>query len=315
VAQRLVSAAEETGLDLRGVVHAAAVIDDSLLLGMSRESLQRVWAPKATGALRLHQATLDHDLDWWVGFSSVASLLGSPGQGAYACASAWLDALATQRQARGTTASSINWGPWSEVGVAQALTGTVFDPITPEEGIEALETLLASERTLTGVARLRADRALVGFPEIRELGYFTRVVEELDMAGDVGDWAGPDALRDLEPGEAQRIVADRLCARVAAVMGYRDQAALNPVQPLLELGMDSLMAVRIRNAARADFGVEPPVAMLLQGASLRDVATDLARQLGITVADDTQADGVASRAQQRAAARLQATQRRRGQRV
>ena len=315
VAQRLVSAAEETGLQLRGVVHGAAVIDDNLLVAMSRESLDRVWAPKAVGALRLHQATLDVELDWWVGFSSAASLLGSPGQLAYACASAWLDSLIAWRHAAGLPATAINWGPWSDVGVAQALTASVLDPITPAEGIEALETLLSTDRAVTGVARLRADRALVAFPEIRELGYFTRVVEELDMADDAGDWAGPDALRELEAGEAHRIVTDRLLARIAAVMGYHDSSVLDPTRPLLELGMDSLMAVRIRNTARADFGVEPPVAMLLQGATLQDVTADLIRQLGIATDDKPHADGVRDRAQQRAAARQQAAERRRGQRV
>ena len=129
----------------------------------------------------------------------MASLLGSPGQAAYASASAWLDALVAWRSASGLPAAAINWGPWSEVGVARSLVGSVLDPITPAEGIEALESLLATDRTMTGVARLRTDRALAAFPEIRGLGYFTRVVEELDMADDGGDWAGPDALRDLDP--------------------------------------------------------------------------------------------------------------------
>ncbi|MBV8180917.1 MAG: SDR family NAD(P)-dependent oxidoreductase, partial [Mycobacterium sp.] len=88
VAERLVSAAEETGLALRGVVHGAAVIDDQIVAALSRDTLQRVWAPKAAGALRLHVATAARELDWWVGFSSTSSLLGAPGQGAYAAASA-----------------------------------------------------------------------------------------------------------------------------------------------------------------------------------------------------------------------------------
>jgi phthiocerol/phenolphthiocerol synthesis type-I polyketide synthase D len=318
VAERLVAAAEETGRELRGIVHGAAVIDDSLLVKMSRQSLERVWAPKAIGALRLHEACITRALDWWVGFSSVASLLGSPGQGAYAAASAWLDGLMALRAAAGLPATGINWGPWSEVGVARSLVGSVLDPITPAEGIEALEALLATDRTVTGVARMRTDRALAAFPELRGLGYFTQVVAELDMTGDdVGDWAGVDSLRDLSPGEAHGAVTDRLRARIAAVMGYADLAVVDAAQPLTEMGMDSLMAVRIRNAARTDFGVEPPVALLLQGATLADVTADLIRQLGLADTDGAQyADGVRDRAQQRAAARQEAALRRkRGQRV
>jgi phthiocerol/phenolphthiocerol synthesis type-I polyketide synthase D len=317
VAERLVTAAEATDVELRGIVHSAAVIDDSLLVAMSRESLERVWAPKVTGALRLHQASAGRPLDWWLGFSSMASLLGSPGQAAYACANSWLDALVSWRRASGLPAAAINWGMWSEVGVARSLTNSAVDPITPTEGIEGLEALLATDRAHTGFARLRPDRALAAFPEIRRLGYFTQVVAELDIAGDGGDWAGPEALRDLDPVEAERILTDRLCSRVAAVMGHADPSAVDPTVPLIELGMDSLMAVRIRHTARADFGVEPPVTLLLQGASLRDITADLIGQLGLAGHATTEhADAVRDRADQRAAARRVAAMRpKRGQRV
>ncbi|KZS73299.1 polyketide synthase [Mycobacterium kansasii] len=316
VAERLIEAAGQAGAELRGVVHAAAVIEDSLVFSMSRDTLERVWAPKAAGALRMHHATEGCQLDWWLGFSSVASLLGSPGQAAYACASAWLDALVTWRRASGLPAAVINWGPWSEVGVAQALVGSVLDTITPAEGIEALDSLLAAGRARTGVARLRADRALIAFPEIRGISYFTRVVDELDSAGDLGDWAGPDALADLDAAEAARVVTERMRARIAAVMGYADRSAVDPAVPLTELGLDSLMAVRIRNGARADFGVEPPVALILQGASLHDLTVDLMRQLGLSGPDQTLENQksmatVRDRAQQRAAARHGAAARRR----
>lgn len=316
VAESLVKAAAQTGRDVRGVVHAAAVIEDGLVYSMSKQSLERVWAPKAAGALRMHHATTSLELDWWLGFSSVASLLGAPGQAAYACASAWLDALVAWRRAAGLPAAVINWGPWSEVGVAQALVGSALDTITPAEGIEALESLLAAGRSRTGVARLRPDRTLTVFPEIRSMGYFARVVEELDAAGDGEDWDGPRALQDLDPTEVHRIVTERLCTRVAAVMGYADRRAIDANVPLTELGLDSLMAVRIRNTARADFGVEPPVALILQGASLQDLTGNLIRQLGLASDQETLAnvDIVHDRARQRAAARHEAALRRnRGQ--
>ena len=317
VAQRLVTAAEETGLPLRGVLHAAAVIDDNLVATLTRESLERVWAPKAGGALRLHEVTTARQLDWWVGFSSVASLLGSPGQGAYACANAWLDALVAWRRASGLPGNAINWGQWSDVGIARSLTLGVLDPITPVEGIEALESLVGGSLARVGVARLRLDRAAAAFPEIRQLGYFAKLVEELDALSDGGEWPGPDALRELELAEAQRIVTTRLRARISAIMGFPDDAAIQPNQPLTELGMDSLMAVRIRNSVRADFGVEPSVALLLQGATLVDLTSDLVGQLGLTGHDGTErANGLRDRVQQRTAARQRAAMRRKaGQRV
>jgi phthiocerol/phenolphthiocerol synthesis type-I polyketide synthase B len=136
-----------------------------------------------------------------------------------------------------------------------------------------------------------------------------------DDAAVAEDWAGADHLRELDPIDAEHIIADRVCSRLAAIMGYADQSALSPSVPLIELGMDSLMAVRIRNATRADFGVEPPVALLLNGASTNDVTADVMCQIGVVQHGATAAaDAVRDRAKQRAAARQgAATRRKRGQ--
>jgi phthiocerol/phenolphthiocerol synthesis type-I polyketide synthase D len=180
-----------------------------------------------------------------------------------------------------------------------------------------LASLVGSDLTRVGVARLRLDRAVAAFPEIHHLGYFAGLVEELEAFSAGGDWPGPDALRELDSAEVNRIITDRLRERISAIMGYPDDSAIQANQPLIELGMDSLMAVRIRNTARGDFGVEPPVALLLQGASLHDLTSELIRQLGLNGHDiDERADGLRDRTYQRAAARQRAVKRRKaGQRV
>jgi phthiocerol/phenolphthiocerol synthesis type-I polyketide synthase D len=325
VAQRLVRAAEQTGRLLRGVVHSAAVLDDQLVSGLTRASLDAIWAPKAAGALRLHQALrenlekdreensdegADRQLDWWVGFSSMASLLGSPGQLSYACANAWLDALTQWRRTAGLPATAINWGQWADVGLARSIDFSVLDPMSPAEGIEALEAVLGGDVTKVGVARLRLDRAAEAFPEIGQLGYFANLASELEITDADDDWPGPDALRDLDPAEVDRIVTARLRRRISAVMGFSGEGAIGSDQPLTGLGMDSLMAVRMRNTVRADFGVEPPVALILQGASLADLAVDLIRQLGLAESTTERPNAVRDRVQQRAAARQQAAARR-----
>ena len=310
VAARLVSAAEQTDRPLRGVIHSAAVLDDQLVAGLTKDSLEAIWAPKAAGAVRLHQATADRELDWWAGFSSMASLLGSPGQLSYAAANAWLDALVEWRRAAGLPATAVNWGQWADVGLARDLSFSVLDPMSPAEGLEALEAVLAGNVGKVGVARLRFDRAAEAFPEIRQLGYFTNLAGEVDVEDADDDWAGPDALRDMDAGEADRAVTARLRRRISAVMGFSADGAIEIDQPLTELGMDSLMAVRMRNAVRADFGVEPPVALILQGATLADLAVDLIRQLGLAEATAERPNAVRDRAQHRAAARQQAVARR-----
>jgi phthiocerol/phenolphthiocerol synthesis type-I polyketide synthase D len=205
------------------------------------------------------------------------------------------------------------------VGIARSLTLGVLDPITPVEGIEALESLIGGGLANVGVARLRLDRAAAAFPEIRELGYFVKLVEELEALGDRGDWPGPDALRELDPADIHRVVTARLRERISAIMGYSDASAVQINRPLTELGMDSLMAVRIRNTVRGDFGAEPPVALLLQGATVADLTVELVGQLGLAgqhSAESANGNGVRERAQQRAAARQRAaTRRRTGQRA
>ena len=310
VAQRLVGAAEQTGRPLRGVIHSAAVLDDQLVSGLTRESLEAIWAPKAAGALRLHQAATGRDLDWWAGFSSMASLLGSPGQLSYACANAWVDALAQWRRAAGVPATAINWGQWADVGLARSITFSVLDPMSPAEGIEAMESILGGDVTTLGVARLRLDRAAEAFPEIGQLGYFANLAGELDVTDADDDWSGPEALRDLDADEIDRIVTARLRRRISAVMGFSGEGAIETDQPLTGMGMDSLMAVRMRNTVRADFGVEPPVALILQGATLADLAVDLIRQLGLAETTAERPNAVRDRVQQRAAARQQAAARR-----
>jgi phthiocerol/phenolphthiocerol synthesis type-I polyketide synthase D len=245
------------------------------------------------------------------------SLLGSPGQAAYACANAWLDALVAWRRAAGLPATAINWGQWADVGLARALTFSVLDPITPAEGVEALESVLAGGFSRVGVARLRLDRAAAAFPEIHQIGFFAHLVSELETDDVDEDWGGADALKEMDAAEANRVVVARLRRRISAIMGYSDDGAVDTDQPLTELGMDSLMAVRMRNTIRGDFGVEPPVALLLQGATLADLALDLIRQLGLAEDDQSERhNAVRDRAQQRAAARQRAASRRKvGQRT
>ncbi|MGB9305381.1 MAG: SDR family NAD(P)-dependent oxidoreductase, partial [Mycobacterium sp.] len=117
-AERLLTAATATGLPLRGVLHAAAVVEDATLANITDELIERDWAPKVHGAWHLHEALqnmeAEQPLDWFCSFSSAAALVGSPGQGAYAAANSWLDAFTQWRKSQGLPATSIAWGAWAE---------------------------------------------------------------------------------------------------------------------------------------------------------------------------------------------------------
>ncbi|MFD0904115.1 SDR family NAD(P)-dependent oxidoreductase [Actinomadura sediminis] len=279
-AERLVRVAQEGGVPLRGVVHGAGAIDDRLIADLGPDDLHRVWTAKVEGARRLSEATWDLDLDWLVMHSSAAALLGSPGQGAYAAANAAIDALVAYRRAHGRPGTTVNWGTWSRVGGAADLAVAVIEPISPEEGAEALEALLVHDRPAAGVLRFDPAAAVGLFPEIRNMPYFAALTEAAGEQADTGDWPGVDALGELPPAEARKAIAAQVRYRIASVLGFEPQR-LDPAVPLTDLGLDSLVAVRIKSGVEHDLGLTVPASVLLQGASVNVFEEWAAGELGL----------------------------------
>ncbi|MFI5877357.1 SDR family NAD(P)-dependent oxidoreductase [Streptomyces sp. NPDC051445] len=277
VAQRLVESAVAEGHVLRGVAHAAGVLHDRTVTDLQPSDIDTVFRPKVMGALRLEAATDDHDLDWWLSYSSAAALFGSPGQAAYAAANAWLDAMAHRRRAAGRPATAIAWGPWAEVGAAPDNPALPLEPIRLSEGLDALQALVTYGRPCTGVVHLDAQQALQAFPGLEAVPFFADVLsDEADLAG---DWVGPDGIAGLGDAAAKRVL-ERLASRAAAVMGFAPHD-LNDTVALTDLGLDSLMTVRIQNATRQDFAVELSPKLLLRGATLRDLGAAVLSELGL----------------------------------
>jgi phthiocerol/phenolphthiocerol synthesis type-I polyketide synthase D len=288
VAERLVAAAQETGRPLRGLVHGAGVTGDGLVSALTREGLERVWTAKVAGALRLNAATADKEMDWWVGFSSMATLLGLPGQLAYATGNAWLDALMTWRRASGRPATAINWGQWSAVGMSSKLTYSVLDPITPDEGIEALQNLVGGPLNRVGVGRLRLDRAVAATPEFRDLDYFDEVVSEFDTAVGVpstehrttGDDTGAPVA--AAPDWSTLSTEDRLTelqTRLQAILGRElriSPLAINLDAPFPELGLDSMMAMTVLKETKKLVGLDVSANMLFNHPTISSLAVYVA---------------------------------------
>ena len=294
VAERLVAAAGETGRPLRGVVHAAGITGDGIVAAVSEDEVARVWAPKVAGALRLHKATAGSDLDWWVGFSSMASLLGLPGQLAYTTANAWLDGLAAWRRASGLPATAIGWGQWSDVGMSRALTYSLLDPITPAEGTEALASLVGGSLTRVGVGRMRLDRAIATNPEFRELGYFERVVEDFDATTDdrpATDEPNPTAAPVLD--WSQIPAGDRageLASRIQAILAHElrmPASAVDVDRPFPELGLDSMMAMAVLKETQKSAGLDLSASMLWNHPTVSLLATYLADLLAPPQPEET----------------------------
>jgi phthiocerol/phenolphthiocerol synthesis type-I polyketide synthase D len=291
VADGLVAAAEETGQPLRGVVHAAGVTGDGLVDTLTREGLERVWAAKVAGALRLHASSADRKLDWWVGFSSMATLLGLPGQAAYTTANAWLDALVSWRHASGMPATAINWGQWADVGMSHKLTYSVLDPITPSEGTEALDALVGGDHTRVGVGRLRLDRTAAGGAEFREVRYFDKVASEFDTAlqalraDDRPAASGQEPSATSAPDWPQLSPEDRfseLMVRLQSILARelrKAPSAVNVDQPFPELGLDSMMAMTVLKETQRLVGIGLSASMFWNHPTISALSTHLVQLL------------------------------------
>ena len=272
-AARLVSAATATGLPLRGVLHAAAVVDDATLGNITEELIERDWAPKVHGAWHLHRATADQPLDWFCSFSSVAALFGSPGQGAYAAANSWLDAFTAWRRAQGLPATAIAWGAWDQIGRGAGLAqrgDTAM--ITPQEGANAFRAVLRHDRGYT------AYLPLTGAPWLTALAARSPVAEAFRSVGanaETSSAAVLAELRNLSPEEWP----DRLRRLVTDQVGLILRRAVDPDRPFAEHGLDSLGNLELRTHIETQTGVRITPKTIVTYNTARTLAGHLAEAL------------------------------------
>lgn len=281
---------------LRGVIHAAGLVDDGSLAHQSRAAFARVLAPKVLGAWHLHALTAAMPLDFFVLFSSMASLLGTAGQSNYAAANAILDALAHYRRARGLPALSINWGPWSETGMAHRL-GVVaglaevgLGAVSPTLGLQRLGQLMSQDSLAqAGVVPIDWPKFLArrGAPEVPPLF--------ADMAAEQGadQAAAPagklrqdliDQVQSLPSEQSQSLLVDYLGAVAGRVLKLdadqtRALAAAAGVRRLSELGFDSLMAIEMRGRINGELGVDVPIHVFIGGSTLAQIGELIGNQL------------------------------------
>jgi acyl transferase domain-containing protein/acyl-CoA synthetase (AMP-forming)/AMP-acid ligase II/acyl carrier protein/predicted alpha/beta-fold hydrolase len=237
---------------LRGIIHAAGVLDDGILAGLSWERFAKVLAPKIQGTWNLHQFTQDIALDFFVMFSSVAALLGSPGQGNYAAANAFLDAIAHDRKTKGLPALSINWGPLSEGMAATKRLGTTgLKPIPTEQGIEILIQLLSEKTAQIGVIDAQWEELIQKFPDLIRSPYFQEIVGQFSNHKPSSKLAIFDQLLTMPSTQREEFLTAYLQSSLAQIMQMNGKS-IAPHESLLDLGMDSLMVMEAINQLKSD---------------------------------------------------------------
>ena len=253
---------ENTMLPLGGIMHCVGVLSDGAIGNQNWERFEQVLCPKILGAWHLHRATIDRDLDMFVMFSSITGVLGNPGQTNHASANAFLDQLAAHRRTLGLAGQSIAWGAWLDIGEAEeqreritrqlAYYGTKW--ITPEQGIKALEQLVrhdVANATVTATVDA-ADWAIIAeglqthAPFVEELLVkHTAPVREREARSSSSSSDLLDRLKEASTEQRQSLLVSFVQEELKAALRMASQPS--PTVSFFDFGMDSLMAVELRN--------------------------------------------------------------------
>ena len=274
---------------LRGVMHAAGVLDDGVILQQTPARFADVLAPKVRGSLLLHQASAALDLDFFVLFSSVAAALGSPGQANYAAANSFLDALAAERRRRGLAGISLQWGPWQGAGMAagqaEVLAAQGIRTLPSALGRQLLSALAGAEAPVLGVFScdwpMLARQPAAGATRLlwqNLLPATTRPRQNRRLF---------ESLSQAPADERGEVLAQQLGRRLETVLGVNPAGPQQRRQPLPAFGFDSLMAVQMKNLLEADLGQSVPISLLLQGSSLEQLCANLLASLRFETAPET----------------------------
>ncbi|MER5356459.1 SDR family NAD(P)-dependent oxidoreductase, partial [Kitasatospora sp. NPDC002551] len=273
----LLDGLEAEGSPVRAVFHAAGVVHFRQIADSTPADFAAMAEGKVSGAVHLDELLDGTRLEAFVLFSSVAAAWGSGGQGAYAAANSFLDALAERRRARGLAATSVAWGPWADKGmiegdgVEEHLSRRGLPPMAPELTVAALHGALARQETTLVLADVRWDRFVPGFtaarrrPLIDELPEVRRVLEaavEPQDAARQDAGSVTDGLAGLPEAERERVLTDLVRAHTAAVLGHSSPDAIADDRAFKELGFDSLTAVELRNRLNGATGLSLPATLI-----------------------------------------------------
>lgn len=273
---------------LRGILHAAMVLDDAPILSLTEERVWRAFAPKAVGAWNLHRLTADIPLDFFLMFSSFTSLIGNPGQANYVAGNAFLDALAYHRRVRGLPALAVNWGALAQFGyvaqnpeVKEKIEKFGVKSMPASQLLDVLGELMSEDAVQVGVAKIEWDRVVRLFgPHVSPR--FTSLVGTLgrEEGGSTIEVA-VGAILEANPTQRQPLLEAFIREHLAKVMGT-SPSRLDINQPLMSLGLDSLMAVEMRTRIQMSLAVDVPPTKFLEGISISDLATFVAEKLALT---------------------------------
>nr|WP_103334877.1 type I polyketide synthase [Amycolatopsis sp. CA-126428] len=275
---------------LTGVVHTAGVVDDGVLTALDDERLERVLRPKVDAAVHLHELTSYDDLALFALFSSAAGILGNAGQGNYAAANAFLDALAAHRRAGGRTVTSLAWGPWAGGGMAgelgaagvRRMAASGVRPFDVADGLRAFDAARQLDLAVVVPIRLDPARLRAGTAPAPLRGLVRPARGHARPTASSAASGGPafaERLETLAEKDRGPAVLDVVLAEAAAVLGYAAHEAVPAERGFMEIGFDSLTAVELRNRLSGATGLKLPATTLFDYPTPASLAAHLLGEL------------------------------------
>lgn len=295
------AAIDATGRTLRGVIHSAGALADGVLLHQAWDHFSTPFRAKVAGAWTLHRLTKDRPLDFFILYSSIAGTFGSAGQANHAAANAFMDALASYRTSIGLPALSIGWGAWSGTGAAavrgvdETVVAKGIGAIEPDKGMAMLESLAGQSLAHVVVSPMNWPKYLATFAG--GVPAFLKLFEA--AAKGSGDGVKPERrevpaapiLSELiaaAPSARRALLLDFVSERVARVLGRHGEDRPDPARPLSEMGLDSLLAVELRNRLGADLGLPRglPATLVFDCPTIEALAAHLDHRLAPPAAEE-----------------------------
>lgn len=267
---------------VRGIIHAAGVIQDSLFMQQTSQSFENVMLPKVQGTWNLSELTSALPLDFFVCFSSIASLLGSAGQSNYAAANAFMDSMSHYRMAQGLPCLTINWGPWADVGMAVPLAERLqmqgYKMIPLEEGLDILAYLIKNQQQgQIGVFPMDWAKYTERLRYINPVFEYV-CVNKQPILKEI-NWL--DELSGVLPAERRAVLTERLRAVIRKVIGVAVNTRIEESKSLFDLGLDSLMAVEIKNILEGHFNQSLRSTLLFDYPTLEGLIKHLEENISI----------------------------------
>ncbi|MFG6107741.1 SDR family NAD(P)-dependent oxidoreductase [Leptothoe sp. EHU-05/26/07-4] len=270
---------------LRGILHAAGVLSDGIIRQQTWETFLPVMGPKVLGSWYLHQLTQELSLDFFVLFSSTASLFGSRGQSNHAAANAFLDSLAHFRQSQGLPALSIHWGPVSKVGAAannDQLEAYIqklgMGMIAPENVLQGMEVMIQSSLAEVAMVPIEWPTFLSNIPEQNSfLAHWQTVKLSLETTPETSEFR--QKFQKMGPADRRDYLINHLQNQVSQILGFNSSQAISLKEGLFDLGMDSLTALEFRNRLQRSLQCSIPTTVAFDYPTLTDLVDFLLQQL------------------------------------